>query len=93
MMELHFKNLHANVVSRPRTSSFLVELSLGALFLHDKLTPGTLFPVLIGPPGQDRLNQLAKSINPSLPRTASGGESFFYLLYESRPQKSASDVR
>ena len=35
--------------SRPRTGSQLVGLSLGAIYLRDRVTPGSLFPLLIAP--------------------------------------------
>lgn len=98
-MDLQFKNLSLNIISRPRTSSYMVELSLGALLLYDKLTPGTLFPVLVGPPGQERLNQLAKGKS-CLPRTNtsnklgdSGQDCLFYLVYDCRPENCASGYR
>lgn len=54
MLEMEFKNLSLNILSKPRTEAHTIELSLGALFLKDKITPNTMFPVLIGPPGYDR---------------------------------------
>lgn len=51
MLELQFTELVAGVVSRPRSSSHGIELRLGSILLRDRLTAGTLFPVLVGPPG------------------------------------------
>lgn len=98
MLELQFKNLSLNIVSRPRTSSYLVELSLGGLYLHDKLTLNTVFPVLVGPPGQERMMQLAKAKGPftkvaSTKSLDDPGESLFYLAYERKPENSHYDYR
>ena len=38
---------------RPRSSTLEFNMSLGALFVHDKLTPGTLFPSLVCPQGRE----------------------------------------
>lgn len=100
MLELEFKNLSLNILSKPRTCSHVIELSLGALFLKDKITPNTMFPILVGPPGFDRT--LVQRGRPS-PRLgihsfSSGkleetGEYLFYLIYEKKPLQSASDYR
>ena len=36
---------------RPRSSTWEFSMSLGALFVRDKLTTGTLFPALVCPQG------------------------------------------
>ncbi|KAK5644974.1 hypothetical protein RI129_006274 [Pyrocoelia pectoralis] len=96
MLELQYKNLSLHILSRPRTSSYLVELSLGSLSLHDKLTPNTLFPILVGPPGHDRMLQLTKA---RIPKASSNKaledslDTLFYLAYERKPQNSNSDYR
>ena len=97
MLELEFKNLSLNILSKPRTSSHLVELSLGALYLKDKITFNTMFPVLMGPPGFERTT-FGRSQGPS-PRASvaskleEGNEYLFYLAYEKKPQNSCCDYR
>lgn len=46
MVELEFKNLSVVISSKPRSSSHSVELSLDALYLKDKITKDSMFPVL-----------------------------------------------
>lgn len=46
MIELEFKNLSVMISSKPRSSSHSVELSLDALYLKDKITKDSMFPVL-----------------------------------------------
>ncbi|KAB0794994.1 hypothetical protein PPYR_11833 [Photinus pyralis] len=96
MLELQYKNLSLHILSRPRTSSYLVELSLGSLSLHDKLTPNTLFPIIVGPPGHDRMLHLTKARIPKASSTKNLedlSDTLFYLAYESKPQNSNSDYR
>ncbi|RZC42308.1 vacuolar protein sorting-associated protein 13D [Asbolus verrucosus] len=97
MLELEFKNLSLNILSKPRTASHLIELSLGALYLKDKITLNTMFPVLMGPPGFERI-LFGRSQGPS-PRASvaskleEGNEHLFYLGYEKKPQNTGCDYR
>ncbi|KAK4875461.1 hypothetical protein RN001_011883 [Aquatica leii] len=98
MLELQYKDLSLHILSRPRTSSYLVELSLGGLSILDKLTPNSLFPILVGPPGNDRMMQLSKVRGPiSKPSSHKNLEDsldvLFYLAYEQKPENSLSDYR
>ncbi|KAF7280409.1 hypothetical protein GWI33_006075 [Rhynchophorus ferrugineus] len=99
MLELEFKNLSLTVVSKPRTSSHTVELSLDTLYLKDRITADTMFPVLVGPPGHDR-TAMARTRASSIPnRPFSSGklddleQQLFYLCYEKKPLKSTCDYR
>lgn len=98
MLELEFKRLCLNILSMPRTSAHVIELSLGALYLHDKFTINSLFPILIGPSNLDRSSSLNRSKGPS-PRVSVTskldelGEHLFYLLYEKKPTNASSDYR
>ncbi|XP_060529289.1 intermembrane lipid transfer protein Vps13D isoform X2 [Cylas formicarius] len=102
MLELEFKNLSLNILSKPRTASHLIELSLGAIFLRDKITCDTMFPILVGPPGQDRMAAARTRIGvgPSS-RIASGSsgkleesmDQLFYLVYEKKTPNSGCDYR
>lgn len=53
VLELHFENVQLNLESRPRTSSQRISVSLGALYVWDRLTKDTVFPVLVAPQGHD----------------------------------------
>lgn len=95
MMELEFKNLSLNIVSKPRSSSHLIELSLGALYLRDKFTPSSQFPVIVGPPGQDRLKHMRTRglIGVTTESTSNGkggleelSDQLFYISYEKKPE-------
>lgn len=93
MIELEFKSLSVNVTSRPRSASHVVELSLGAMYLKDRITMNTLFPTIIGPPGQERTSMM-RPRGPS-PRVSvvSKQEDLFTLVYEKCPQNSSCDYR
>ncbi|XP_074028701.1 vacuolar protein sorting 13D [Leptinotarsa decemlineata] len=99
MLELEYKNLSLSILSKPRTSSHLVELSLGALYLRDKIAQNTVFPILIGPPGLDRTTfSRSRVISPRVSFTGMGindsediGDNLFYLAYEKKPPNSGCD--
>ncbi|XP_025836301.1 vacuolar protein sorting-associated protein 13D [Agrilus planipennis] len=98
MIEFQFKNLSLKVTSCPRTSSHTLELSLGAIYLRDKLTEHSLFPILVGPPDQERVIQLTrtKGSNPKLSARGGGeerSEPLFSLLYEKRSENSGCDYK
>lgn len=97
MLELQFKTLSLDIVSKPRTSSHIISLSLGALYLRDKFTLNSLFPVLIGPPGQER-SGINRSKGPSprvslVNRPDDLNDYLFYLSYEKRPENTGCDYR
>lgn len=97
MLELEFKNLSVNIVSKPRTQAHLVELSLGALYLKDKITQNSLFTVLIGPPGLER-GFVSRARGPQSPRVSvvnqlDYNEHLFYMAYEKKPSTSNADYR
>lgn len=48
-VELQFSAVLLRVESRPRSSAHAVHASLGAVVLRDRVTPDTLFPVLVAP--------------------------------------------
>nr|CAI5831312.1 unnamed protein product [Callosobruchus analis] len=98
MLELEFKTLSLTVLSKPRTSSHVIELSLGAVFLKDKITLNTMFPVLVGPPGFDRTAvPRGKGSTPRMSASNSRVEEsldhLFYLEYEKKPPNSVCDYR
>lgn len=53
VIELEFSDLRWDSEMRPRTSTWEFSMSLGALFVRDKLTQGTLFPTLVCPQGRE----------------------------------------
>lgn len=49
VMDLQFESVQLGLESRPRTGSLCVQVTLGAVSLHDYLTVNSAFPVLISP--------------------------------------------
>lgn len=64
VLELQFENVQLNLESRPRTSSQRFSVSLGALYIWDKLTKDTVFPVLVAPQGHDSAPSALSSRGP-----------------------------
>ncbi|CAG9818576.1 unnamed protein product [Phaedon cochleariae] len=101
MLELEYKNLSLSILSKPRSNAHSVEISLGAVYLRDKITPSSMFPILVGPPGLDRTSHPWNRV--SSPRVSvtgvnrSGmgdiGDNLFYLAYEKKPPNSGCDYR
>lgn len=56
IIELEFSDVSTKVETRPRAGSFLFEIKLGALYLHDRIFSDTHFPLIIAP--QNRVNAL-----------------------------------
>ena len=53
VVEAEFSDLRWDSEMRPRSSTWEFNMSLGALFVRDKLTPETLFPSLVCPQGRE----------------------------------------
>lgn len=53
VVEVEFSDLRWDSEMRPRSNTWEFSMSLGALFVRDKLTPGTLFPALVCPQGRE----------------------------------------
>ena len=53
VIEVEFSDLRWDSEMRPRSSTWEFSMSLGALFVRDKLTSGTLFPALVCPQGRE----------------------------------------
>lgn len=51
VIEVEFSDLRWDSEMRPRSSTWEFSMSLGALFVRDKLTTGTSFPELVCPQG------------------------------------------
>merc|ERR1711936_335123 len=78
LFDFEFQNVKVEHESRPRTSSFMFCLKVGAVYLRDKITTNSLFPLLISPQSsehaplypkssQNRFTGFAKSIQSFLP--------------------------
>ncbi|XP_050302982.1 intermembrane lipid transfer protein Vps13D isoform X2 [Anthonomus grandis grandis] len=101
MIELEFKNLLLTLSSKPRSSSHTIELSLDALYLKDRITKDTLFPILVGPPGHDRTSIALRGRpyggpsprNLSFTKIDEAEQQLFYLVYEKKPPHSGCDYR
>ncbi|KAF9411175.1 hypothetical protein HW555_009948 [Spodoptera exigua] len=48
-VELQFSCVRVGIESRPRAASHALHVSLGAVCLRERITPNTLFPILIAP--------------------------------------------
>ena len=53
VVEVEFSDLRWDSEMRPRSSTWEFSMILGALFVRDKLTIGTLFPALVCPQGRE----------------------------------------
>ncbi|XP_045785521.1 vacuolar protein sorting-associated protein 13D isoform X1 [Maniola jurtina] len=95
-LELQFSVVCVRFESRPRASAHALHVSLGAVCLRDRVTPKTLFPVLVAPQGLIReglsaMNAAAsaaawwRSQHPPHPAPVATEESLFQLSYEKRP--------
>lgn len=95
-LELQFSVVCVRLESRPRASAHALHVSLGAVCLRDRVTPKTLFPVLVAPQGLIReglsaMNAAAsaaawwRSQHPPHPAPALSDEPLFQLSYEKRP--------
>ncbi|KPJ12217.1 Vacuolar protein sorting-associated protein 13D [Papilio machaon] len=96
-VELQFSSVCVRVETRPRTGSHALHVSLGAVCLRERITPGTLFPVLVAPQGMIReglsaMNAAASAAawwraqQTSAPTSPPApAEPLFQLSYEKRP--------
>lgn len=75
VIELEFSDLRWDSEMRPRTSTWEFSMSLGALFVRDKLTQGTLFPCLVCP--QVRESQVSSSLKKKLEWKTENFNSFY----------------
>ena len=108
LFEFEFENVKVEHEHRPRTKSYLFSFHVGSIWLRDKITKHSLFPLLVSPQSsenaplhaklsQSRFTEFARSIQTYLP----GGYSqmreeeapIFYFLYEKKPFNSKVDHR
>ncbi|XP_039294739.1 vacuolar protein sorting-associated protein 13D isoform X2 [Nilaparvata lugens] len=100
MMELQFENVQMRLESRPRNSSLCFHISLGAVSLHDHLTPDSAFPILISPQNCESAPSGSRNLPPGLARllqqqqnAGSNQQPLFQLIYEYKPFSSNFDYR
>ncbi|XP_022090239.1 vacuolar protein sorting-associated protein 13D-like isoform X2 [Acanthaster planci] len=108
IIELEFAGVKMSLESRLRTSSMLFRAKLGALYVRDVMTKGSLFPLLVSP--QQRRDEgsgtqsrqtsgiLAKTSSSYMAQSAaykrqSSEETLFEMSYESNPPNSNADCR
>lgn len=96
-VELQFSRVCVHVESRPRAASHLLHVSLGSLCLRERITPHTLFPVLVAPQGVIREGLSAMSATagamawcrahaaPAHAPAPLPDEPLFQLTYEKKP--------
>ena len=73
------------VESRPRAAAHALHVSLGGVRLRDRVTPRTLFPVLVAPHGLIREGLGAAAAWRAAPPAHDPAEPLFQLSYEKRP--------
>ena len=108
LFEVEFENVKVEHEHRPRTKSYLFSLHIGSVWLRDKITKNSIFPLLISPQSsenaplhaklnQSRFSEFAKSIQTYLPSSLGSNKEdeapIFYFLYEKKPFLSKADHR
>ncbi|XP_069467009.1 intermembrane lipid transfer protein VPS13D [Ambystoma mexicanum] len=90
-MQLEFSGVNIDVESLPRRESSLFMVKLGALYLRDLSTEGTIFPVLVFPNPLKEVGSVSQSsVQTTSSATsdqlnASSNAPVFELLYEKNP--------
>ncbi|CAH0718677.1 unnamed protein product, partial [Brenthis ino] len=83
-LELQFSSVCLRVEWRPRAGAHALHVSLGGVCLRDRVTPRTLFPVLVAPHGLIREGLGAPAWRAHHPAPATD-DPLFQLTYEKRP--------
>ncbi|XP_043916363.1 vacuolar protein sorting-associated protein 13D [Protopterus annectens] len=93
-MQLEFAGVKIQVESLPRTHSSLFSVQLGALFLRDLATQGTIFPVLVSPKQKEAVGlshpfgfQTTSSEVSAGSDTESSLPPVFVMIYERNPAR------
>lgn len=90
-LELQFSAVRVGLESRVRAGSLALRVSLGALWLRERVTPGSLFPVLVAPAPlglvRDALGPAPRArYDPQPPQPPHHTqEPLFQLVYEKKP--------
>lgn len=95
-LQFQFQNLKLDVETRPRSGSHYLSLSLGSIFIKDRITPNSQFPDLVKPQAKDELQVNAKA-GPVKSRSQSLQQSptepIFEVQYERKPLSHDTDYR
>ncbi|XP_030843346.1 vacuolar protein sorting-associated protein 13D-like [Strongylocentrotus purpuratus] len=89
IIELEFASVKMSFEWRLRTSSFLFTAKLGALFIHDVMTKGSLFPHLVAPQQKREEQTLGPRQSHSLLLSRSASASFSYMS----PSSSSTNIK
>eukprot|EP00057_Strongylocentrotus_purpuratus_P005557 XP_003731250.1 PREDICTED: vacuolar protein sorting-associated protein 13D [Strongylocentrotus purpuratus] len=89
IIELEFASVKMSFEWRLRTSSFLFTAKLGALFIHDVMTKGSLFPHLVAPQQKREEQTLGPRQSHSLLLSRSASASFSYMS----PSSSGTNIK
>ncbi|KFM78293.1 Vacuolar protein sorting-associated protein 13D, partial [Stegodyphus mimosarum] len=103
IIEVEFSDVSTKLETRPRTGSFLFEIKLGALYLHDRIFADTHFPYIIAPQNRDVSFLYTKStgltvfplpsfLSPKV-EEADSNSHLFELTYEKKPFTFHADHR
>ena len=108
LFHAQFNDVKAAHELRPRTGSLMFSLTVGAVFLRDKITRNSLFPLLISPQSSveaplcpraapTRLSEMARSFQSYLPSSMGPAKEeeppLLDFLYELKPFNSKADHR
>ncbi|KAK6626649.1 hypothetical protein RUM44_009125 [Polyplax serrata] len=106
LMELQFEKVLVGCEYRPRSSSYKTTLALGSIYLKDRLTKDTVFPMLVSPQSREQFlcPETKRTLSQNLSRLLSHAmtapdaqkhpdETLFQLTYEFRPVNSGADYR
>ena len=108
LFHAQFNDVKAAHELRPRTGSLMFSLTVGAIFLRDKITRNSLFPLLISPQSSmeaplcprvapTRLSEMARSLQSYLPTSMGPAleeePPLLDFLYELKPFNSKADHR
>ena len=86
LFEFEFQNVKVEHEHRPRTKSYLFSFHVGSVWLRDRITKNSLFPLLVSPQSsenaplhaklsQSRFSEFAKSIQTLLPGSLAHAQS------------------
>uniref|UniRef100_T1J4D0 UBA domain-containing protein n=1 Tax=Strigamia maritima TaxID=126957 RepID=T1J4D0_STRMM len=98
LFELEFSDVQTCVESRPRSSSFMFSVKLGAMFMRDRVTADSFFPMLVAPHSRDsaysQKSPYYKLASLSgLTTNPTDEQPLFEFLYERKPFDSTADIK
>ncbi|GAB6019931.1 hypothetical protein CHUAL_001462 [Chamberlinius hualienensis] len=106
LLNLELSSVSLGVELRPRAASTLFDLTLGALYVKDAMTTGSIFPFIAAPQGhrdagskqqqQGAFSSTFRKVFPWMTSTApeeTAEQPLFHLSYEKRPLRSMADYK